>query len=104
MTRPLLLSKGKTNMKNNMSARIGDLAVASFDDNESCVCLITGRTPHGGMTFVYSPKRGEVATGELPKGRLQAISFKPSPSNRLNLRNMYFTTDRATGKFFPLFY
>lgn len=91
-------------MKNNMPARIGDLAVASFDDNESCVCLITGRTSYGGMTFVYSPKRGEVATGELPKGRLRAISFQDSPSDRMNLHDIHFKTDRATGKCFPLFY
>ena len=54
--------------------RIGDLAIAKFDDCEQ-LCLITGRsTPFQEFDFIYWEKRGKrtiVHNDALPVGRLR---------------------------------
>lgn len=87
---------------NRTAARIGDLAIARFDGGVSVVCLVIGRDIHSEMIFMYSEKKGEMITGRLPKGRLQAISVKLSdhPSGRWNLSDMNFEMDPATEEVF----
>lgn len=54
------------------TARIGDMAIARFDDCE-VVCLITGRDKFGYLTFIYSPKQGRVTRDSLPRSRFRAV-------------------------------
>jgi len=71
-----------------VSPRIGDLAIARFDDCE-VVCIVTKRDPHKWFEFIYSPKRGVVRTSKLPQGRFQAVTtWSGLPDGRFNLTNM----------------
>ena len=58
--------------KRALRARIGDLAIAKFDDS-TVVCIVTGRSSYGEYNFLYWYKEGnrtDLCQGTLPRCRL----------------------------------